>query len=482
MELIHKAPAPEIKIYNYDSPDTPVIVFSPRATDNTQLLSYSFSESTNDLFGSFSFNIAGGDNNLFDKIHPLQIVKIYEQGINPVFIGILSSKQISCAMTTSGVMRTIEFSGTSITGLIANFQLVLDIRYLDVLKIGKMPADAVNKMLIERLQANELLKIQDFLKITWEYYLECAGVYSDGLASSNIVVYKIINSFLGKDFFEVGKAASIPIPIANTFINQGINTCLQMWQCILAPPIYEIFSRMNANGKTKIVVREAPFDSDVWSDPRYCPCKKIVPEKLISYGMQMSNTEVYTAFLADIAGAPVSADKLLQEQMAKAAKDNVKILQINKPKFNIYGARLCEVTFRGYEKNKQGYETTERAMQKLATRLKHWFGRLDEMLLARATLINDFPQNYNDGIHAGERVSFLGGEFYVNSVAHTWSYGDAPKIDLQLSRGGRYDKKGNFLGSLENMGTSRIELIASEQDTANSRSNNITPELLSLNR
>ena len=120
---------------------------------------------------------------------------------------------------------------------------------------------------------------------------------------------------------------------------------------------------------------------------------------------------------------------------------------------------MCRVGFRGYHKEKQEFVKTEDAMAKMGQRLKQWFGRLDEMYSASATIIHPFDGNRTTVPHCGQRVSFLGGEFYIQGTEHRWSYGGQATITLSLSRGGLYDIHGNFAGTLPNMGTSGIELI-----------------------
>lgn len=170
MITIHKSPQPKIEIFDYNAPTVPAFTLSAQTHEYTQLLSYSFTESTMDLKGRFQFSIAGGDNNLFNEIQPLQIVKIYEGANTPVFIGVIANKDLSCTMSQGGVQRQINFSGMSITGLIANFQLILDIKFLSLTQI--MSAETINKDMVLRineLQTKEPLKIKKFFRAYMGY-------------------------------------------------------------------------------------------------------------------------------------------------------------------------------------------------------------------------------------------------------------------------------------------------------------------------
>lgn len=454
MRTIHRSPQPKIEIFTHDAPDKPVYTLSPLGTGYTQLLDYSFGERTGDLIGSFSFSIAGGDNNLFNEIRPLHIVKIYEGAAEPSFVGIITARKLSCAMSESGVRRRISFSGKSITSLIAEFQLILDIKFLQVLNVTDATELNID-LKIEKLNARSPLTVEQFLNITWEAYLGYTGIAGRAKGGSNFRVYQIIKNFLGDSFFEVGTAAPLPIPIANSFFNQDINTVLQIWQTILAPPVYEIFSRVNKDGKPKIVVRELPFDSEHWKS---LTAWTVPAELLIDYSLRLSNEEVYTAFLGYIEGSELSADQYVIIEQTDTGKRKKELLKIDDEKFSLYGLKMCRVGFRGYHKEKQEFVKTEDAMAKMGARLQKWFGRLDEMYSANATIINPFNGNGASVPHCGQRLIFLGGEFYIQEVEHRWSYGGQATITVSLNRGGRYDINGNFTGTLPNMGTSGIEL------------------------
>ena len=472
MIFLQQAPKPKIEIYSYKNATTPAIILSigKDKTHYTQLLSYSFSESVQDLQGSFSFSIAGGDNNLFDKIIPLNLIKIYEGEIHPSFIGVITTKSISCSASDNGIRRSINFSGRSITSLIAEFQLILDVKLLSAGKKVLNASDASQdvKLELEALQRNSPLKLKEFLDRTWELYLKYTGIskpqgagagnVSGSAGGSNIALYNIIKAFMGDSFFEVGNAENIPLPIANTFFNQDINNVLQIWQCILAPPIYEIFSRVNSQGDAKVVVRETPFDSNVWAN---LPIKKIRASELMDYTLHLSNDEIYTVYLAYLEGSQLSADQYIVIETADANKQGKSIFAVDEEKFKIYGLKMCQVNFRGYKKLDKD-DSIIATMSRYSKRLKSWFSRLDEMYMGSITLVNNLTDSKNK-VKAGDRISFLGGEFYVRDCEHSWSYGNVPTISLQVIRGGQYSKSGIFLKPLEDMGKSRIELDVSEE-------------------
>jgi len=52
----------------------------------------------------------------------------------------------------------------------------------------------------------------------------------------------------------------------------------------------------------------------------------------------------------------------------------------------------------------------------------------------------------------GERIRFLGGQFYVEKIEHNWNYGESMKTDLSLTRGYVYDGYGKQLKKLDDFG------------------------------
>ena len=60
----------------------------------------------------------------------------------------------------------------------------------------------------------------------------------------------------------------------------------------------------------------------------------------------------------------------------------------------------------------------------------------------------------------GEKVKFLGGEFYVEGISHNWTYGQGGDINLSVSRGGEY-QDGSFT-PLKDF-TKRIKLLETKK-------------------
>ena len=103
----------------------------------------------------------------------------------------------------------------------------------------------------------------------------------------------------------------------------------------------------------------------------------------------------------------------------------------------------------------------------------NWYGHLEEMLkgtITIATIVNKEESKDEKTPMCGEIVSFLGGEFYVNEVEHTWNFGGNPETKLTVSRGGNYEKK--KFAPLEGI-TKRYVLFKQLLDTAKAKGINI---------
>jgi hypothetical protein len=195
----------------------------------------------------------------------------------------------------------------------------------------------------------------------------------------------------------------------------------------------------------RIKIRECPFDPESWEGLKYVDPKKKnklldcynIPLRLVKgVDIEQSDEEVYTVFFSYLDGYPVQMQKLViltkQEQESKSMPALVEYDE----KYRKYGYRPLFVHFIGYGKiEKEDDTTTEERLQKLNKKLMDWYGNLEKMyngmLILSTDLSMDMPQ-------AGEKIAFLGGEFYVEASEHTWNYGGNPQTTLTISRGGIY--------------------------------------------
>jgi len=457
-----QTPAPKIEVFlpTNKTSSVPDYTFLPNTGTGawSKLQNYNFTESVEDLEGTFSFATEYGEVNDVDifAIIPIRaVIKIFEGADRPVFIGIIRRKKISKQMTSQGLRKTITFSGKSITSCIAEYNVSLDMKIQGI-------ADAVSKQkeLVNNL-AKGSLTIKEFMIISWDYFREVsetAGISTSGLA-------EIINRHIGSpvDFINVtGSEQNIRYNIACIFFNAGNNSIANVWQNILPKDAYEIFYRCE-KGKPKIIVRQVPFGDpeNNCADWQNLDLYVIDPISLTAYDMDRNDENVYTVFASYILGSAMSREFY----MAVNQDGNDETVTRNEDKMKIYGYKPMELTFNGYDM--QGntgdaeVDSLTKTIKKLNELAAYWYSRNDDMYQGSITVITDF-KNPTTNPRVGCRAKFLGGEFYINKTEHSWVYLGTPTIKLSVSRGMVYDETGMMRdgenGIIQDIGRKYAEL------------------------
>ncbi|MDR1837634.1 MAG: hypothetical protein LBQ89_08255 [Treponema sp.] len=445
----HQTPTPKIEVFlpSNTSSSEPDYTFLPDigAGAWSKLLNYSFTESVEDLDGSFSFTtengiIGEGQNgqSVFDIILKRSVIKIYEGGNLPAFIGIIRRRRISKQKTSQGIKRTIIFSGKSIISCIVEYTVSLDVKIQGV-------ADAISKQKELTIKLSEAKTIKEFMIIAWKYYQEIsesAGISTTGLA-------EIINRHIGngdpETFIDVkGSEQNLRYNIACILFNAGNNVIADVWRNILPKNAYEIFCQCE-NGEPKIVARQVPFGDpeNDYEDWKNLDLYVISPVSLTGYDLDQNDENVYTAFASYIIGSPMSREFY----MAVNQTGNDSTVAYNDEKMRIYGYKPMLITFNGYNRqgNTDGEKTdaTTKAVQKLNELASYWYSRNDDMYSGIITTCTDF-RNPEMNPRIGCRAKFLGGEFYIKKTDHAWTYGGTPTIKLSVSRGMMYDENGKM--------------------------------------
>ncbi|MDR2534543.1 MAG: hypothetical protein LBD29_00745 [Treponema sp.] len=463
----HQSPAPKLEIFTKGDPNKPDITYfpAPKAERWSKLLGYTFTESVDDLEGSFSFTVENEEvkkeeKSVFDLIPVRSIVKIYEGDLeNAVFIGIIRQRQIKKSMTSQGIKRSVVFSGKSIISCVAEYTLSLDIRIHNIAEPMSRNKDLTDR-LTRKKEKGDLLTIKDFMKETWEHFKkvsEEAGISTTGVAD---IIKKFIGGGNPNTFIKVtGIRQTLHYDIACVFYNAANNVIVDVWRNILPENVYEFFSRCE-DGEPKIIARQVPFEPEDWSS---LDIYMISPISLTAYELDLSDEEVYTAFVSYIIGSAREREFYLG--VYQTSKDD--IVAHDRKKQKIYGFKPMELNFVGYDR--QGNSPKEdgnraalieelRELNKMAL---YWYSRLDEMYSGSITVITDFNKPETNP-RAGCRAGFLGGEFYINKAEHSWNFGGTPTIKLTVSRGMIYDNSGKMKdgkdGTIRNVGSRFREL------------------------
>jgi hypothetical protein len=405
------------------------------------LQSYSFSSSVNDPKGAFSLTFYPDDDNglykdksIFDMIEEMDIVRIYEQtyekGNYPyaAYTGVIRKKKLVAQMTDNGPRRSIVVSGHSIAGLVHEFYISLDTQAMEITQqianSKQIEIELTTKLL---RSGNKPIKVAEAINIIWKGFLELSSKYGK---LSNPKAAKIIEKWMGENPFDIDDS-SFFYPIGSAFYGQNTKNFYSVIESLVSRPVYEIFP-YTGKGETRVKIRIVPFDSDKWS--KLNPDNKTIdPVLLKSFDIVQSDEEVYTVFFSYLDGYPVQMDKalILSTQRVKGLPEVV----LNEEKFGIYGYRPLYLSFHGYYKSIGEDTTTSEELTKLNKRLMEWFGNLEKMYTGSITMSTDV---YSEMPNAGEKIPFLGGEFYVVSSEHRWNYGGNPETTLAISRGGDY--------------------------------------------
>lgn len=471
----YQTPRPKVEII---PPDGSHVVLSPfyagvsrdaRHIISNNLLSYAFSEAVDDLTGSFSFSLENEmvikptPNNtgksLFDLIPCRSVVNIYEDDEEtPAFRGIIRKRHTGATMTANGVKKSVVFSGESIISCITNFMVPLDVHIPNISN-----AIAKTKQLQVEL-SEEDMTIESFMKKTWEYFRKVSEEvsHSSGLVNGRLLQIIDTKDFIGEDFIHVtGKETALQYPVATMFYNQTTNYITEVWRNILPRPAYELFTRFDEEKKKPLIVaRQAPYGDPDRGNHDWLDLKlyAIDPASLTGYDLDQSDEDVYTAFNSYVIGSP-KAKEFYQVVSEKVDTD----IKVNEDKSAMYGFKLLSVSFMGFDRmqNESAERSSEltNALSKLNQRTEYWFSRLDEMYSGTITLITGFKKkkdrngkDLSGNPRAGCRVSFLGGQFYVEKSEHSWNYGRTPVTRLTVSRGMVYDANGKIKAEIPDMG------------------------------
>jgi hypothetical protein len=443
-----QAPSPKLEIHSPGNPEKAKYTFVINSAEEGEheLISYNFSEAVNDLKGSFRFSIEDkkgqrpGEYTIFDIIKVRDIVKIYEGEDTPRFWGIIRKKQIGVTMTSQGPRRTRIFTGDSLQNILAEFILSMDIKIMNAKDAGTENT----KLTIELIGTRT---IQEYLQKVTDAYLKLstgAGVVAS-TESVDILKQFTGNSELTGIFKDGSPDHRFSYDIGNAWYSQGQNSLGQLWKNILPEPVYEMYAFCDReDNKPKIMARVVPFgtssDGGPWANLHVT---EIDPLDLTGYDLSQSDEEVYTIFASYLEGSAMSHDfYTVISQYEKGVDSTIKY---DSDKFGRYGYKPLEITFRGYNREKKNEKDEPGNLNKKFSELndlaKGWYSRLPDMYSGTMTVITNFNEP-DKNPRTGEKLLFLDGEFYINAVSHSWTYGGAPLIRLQVSRGMKYEESG----------------------------------------
>jgi hypothetical protein len=442
--ILYQAPRPIVLIYDPGDGPAGMPKLSFGAGAGKVLQSYVFSYSVNDPKGAFSLTFYPDDDNglykdksIFDLIEEMDIVRIFEQidekGSYPyaTFTGVIREKRLIVRKNGDELKRSIAVTGHSVAGLVHEFRISLDTQAMaitdQIANSKQIEMELTTKLL---RSDNKPIKAAEAIDIIWKGFLDLSSQYGK---LSNPKVAGIIKTWIGENPFDIDDS-SFFYPIGSAFYGQNTKSFYDVIESLIPRPVYEIFPFIDGEDgyKTKIKIRISPFDADPWKglNPKD---RKIDPVLLKTFDVEQSDEEVYTVFFSYLDGYPIQQDKALM--LAGMRLKGMPEVVLDEEKFGIYGFRPLYLSFHGYYKSPEDDTTTADELTRLNGKLKEWFGNLEKMYTGNITMSTDISKEMPC---AGEKIPFLGGEFYVVSTEHRWNYGGNPETSLAISRGGDY--------------------------------------------
>lgn len=460
MDYIKRKPTLSIKVVrpDYTSPtykETTIVTFVPRPVSEDAkaktseaeadaLLSYSYTESIVSVDSPFSMSVLPemDKNGLtwLDKISKMDLVFIEEFG-KVRYCGVVHQVRYSARMGQDGPSRSVVISGNGFGHLIASFQLVMNYH----LWVNGADAETASKQLILELESKAGRKLKATLKTIYDNFIKLVTVPDSGTMNYGVKV--LIDNYLDLD---KGMSDSIEswYDLAIGLYHVGENNIWQIWQSIIPPPLYELFGRWDCeSGKYVIFARQAPFDASDWAALKSTAVHPLV---LTDYDMGSDDSEVKTFYYGQMPGSELDTNQTLALDSYEHTRAS------DKDKWPKYGFRPMEITFRFF--NRASTDTsTEKVLEKAAKTLYNWYHANDEFLNGSISLISIDDTAVMEYPKIGDKLSFIGGEFYVEETERSWKYGDSPRTKLTVTRGYIYDTDGSLKGPVKNLGKRLLE-------------------------
>jgi hypothetical protein len=455
MTNVKRTPEFEITIYSISSilptGDLPVVTGVFRSSDpETDLMGYSFSESIKDISASFALTLLPRKDGLgrmwIDKFSLRDIVTISEFGIVR-YVGMIRDMRYSARMTENGPQRIISVRGTGIGSLLQTFRIVMDLRQNAGLGTTVEALSAKWNGLMAPTQVVGY-QIKNLMKSVYDAYFGVVEEIQAGLASKGTVIdffvfKKLCDRWLNTSDGMTTTAVTL-YPIALSLYRVGENNLWEIMTSIVQAPFYELFGRWDvASQMYWLILRKTPFGALDWLQ---LTAHSISPEILVEYDLGMSDSEVKSSYRSIVAGSGYDRNLGLLENAVK----------IDPIKLKLYGYIPMELEFKYYNRQQvTARQGSLPVMNSTSNEMQGWFHLNDEMLSGSVSIMTmvDCPK-------IGNKLKFLGGEFYIEESSHSWSVGSVMQTQLNLSRGYVYSM-GKPVRRMSNLGK-RVSVLDSD--------------------
>lgn len=399
--------------------------FSPTSNylAGKNLLSYNFDKSVNQLSCNFAFTLRDVDSDFFDRVETLDVVKIYpDLTKKEFFLGVITDIGYSASATGQ---RIVNVKGKSIFWLFEYLNLTLDVTAMAVLGDEEV-IDNLNSALKLNLNKDSISLKTAFNEVFTSFKKVSSGILG------NPFVIDVIDTWFGTDIFDIDTSVKFNYPITNNLYSNSVINFISFMKGLLPEEVYELYGVIK-NGNPKIKVREVPFSPIKWTGLQ--PVRKINPLEVKNYNVNRSIQNVYTVFYSFLQGSVVDSDLYKKATATTEGYSNA----IVSDKVKKYGYKPLNVNFVGFPQefanDNAVSENIKTKFLDLSTELKTYYENLDEMYNGTISTILIVDSTIPE---VGTVIKFLNGEFYLNSINISWSYGQSTVVNYNCSRGGKY--------------------------------------------
>ncbi|MFA5048658.1 MAG: hypothetical protein WC516_06560 [Patescibacteria group bacterium] len=414
---------------------------------STACIAYSFNESLSSPDTDFSITLTLekdlNGNTWYDKIKVRDLVFIKTHG-STKFVGYVTDRRLSARMA-EGPQREITISGKNLCGLLINFSIILDQHILSASTTAQSASKQFMADVAGKVEVNQTLS-ELMKKIVVSYF----NLMDEIGGTQNIGIRQII-----EHFFDYTSKFSNRIvakyPMAISLYQTGENSLWEVLQSMITPPFHEFFCKWDSvNSKYQVNLRPTPFDAVDWKNLSITYIPENIPALLVQdYSIGDSDSETKTFFGTFLPGSAYSKEKVLTlEDFAYTVKKDYE-------KWPYYGYKPLFVEMQYYNRNPANdvsFTGAASLMNVLSTQLFDWFKNNALFLTGSITIMDVKNADYTYYPNIGERIGFLGGEFYIEDVQRSWRYGGSMTATLGISRGFTYNKDGSQMQPIENVG------------------------------
>jgi hypothetical protein len=405
------------------------------------LRSYTYTESRQNEESSFTLSLtAEQDKNgltWLDKLDNFDLVFIEEFG-KIRYCGIIHRMRYSSSMTPEGPERNIMVEGNGFDELLKTFHLVMDLT-----QFIQIPAE------VENLQAKSefISKNDTSFEGAIKFYYDNFKKLTVERGSQQAILALIIEKYIR---LEVDKNCSTPLPICQSMYQMGVNTLWDIVRKIVPEPMYELFGRWDTEkNKYIIIARQSPFRPLDWKS---LPTFAIRPVTLKEINLGLDDSDVFTAYYG-------TAPSFGYTKNITLTVDSLhKNIKVDEERWKKYGYRPLNVEFSFLKRDNIDPNDVEASLKEIGELLESWYKNNDHFLSGIISIISheDDKKKYPA---VGCRLEIIGGEFYIDEITRKWDYGKSPTSDINVIRGGRYAKSGEYEGPLKGLGKRLAEVI-----------------------